>query len=253
MTDLCSVFRTSASYVRTWLTKQQAVKEESITDWLLYDVSENSSEVLYVAFTRHQEARTTGADWEWWILFSDGAVRLRVQAKRLFDGKDNYPELARTNKYGLQITKLLADSKTVNAFPLYAFYHVGPSGPACPAGTNSVEGVHLASAERVDQQFLQTRVNVSASDALALSTPISCLMCCPIAAPSARDLVRHLIAYHGRPDGTMSQSAGYHAQPPQFVKTLVEAKEGVPDWWEREFHRELEGINAVLIVDRRGG
>jgi hypothetical protein len=253
MPHLCDVFRQSATYVHTWLTEQPGVKEESITDWLLYDISKNAAEVTYVAFSRHEEARTTGADWEWWILFSDGAIRLRVQAKRLFDTKDNYPELARTNKYGLQITKLLADSSTVNAFPLYAFYHTGQSGSLCPQRPQAPEGVHLASAFRVDQSFLQTRKAVSSVDALQLASQVSCLVCCPIATSSASDFLQHLKRYHSLPDSASPQHMGFHAKIPHFVVSLVESRESVPEWWEREFSRDLEGVNAVLVVDRRGG
>lgn len=253
MPQLCDVFRQSATYVHTWLAQQPGVKEESITDWLLYDISKNATEVSYVAFTRHEEARTTGADWEWWILFSDGAIRLRVQAKRLFDTKDNYPELARTNMHGLQIAKLLDDSNSVNAFPLYAFYHTGQSGSPCPGRSQTPEGVHLASAFRVDQSLLQTRRHVSSGDALALASQISCLVCCPMSTGSATAFVQHLKRYHALPDSSAPQSIGFHAKVPQFVISLVESSDGVPDWWEGEFRRELEGVNAVLVVDRRSG
>jgi hypothetical protein len=253
MSHVCDAFRQSAAYVHTWLTQQPGVKEESITDWLLYAISRNVAKVSYVAFSRHEEARTTGADWEWWILFNDGAVRLRVQAKRLFDTKDNYPEIARTNRHGLQIAKLLADSRAVNAFPLYAFYHTGQSGSPCPQRHQAPEGVHLASAFRVDQGFLQSRKPVSPGDALKLASPISCLVCCPMATGSAFDLVQHLERYHALPESSSPQPMGFHAKVPQFVVSLVESREGVPAWWEREFSRDLEGVDAVLVVDRRGG
>lgn len=254
MSQLCDVFRQSAKYVHTWLEKQPSVKEKSITDWLLYDISKSAAEVSYVAFTRHEEARTTGADWEWWILFPDGAVRLRVQAKRLFDTKDNYPGLARTNKYGLQIAKLISDSVGVNAFPLYAFYHTGQSGLFCPARSPTPEGVHIASAFRVNQHFIQTRRHVSSSRALILANQISCLVCCPMFTGSATNFVQHLKRYHALPDGANLQSLGFHTKAPQFVMNMVESKDGVPDWWEeREFSRKLEGLNAILVVDRRGG
>ena len=75
--------RGSSLYVRKWLVRQPSVKEESITDWLLFDISENIKSVYYQAFTRHEEARKTGADWEWWFVFRDFAMKLRIQAKKL--------------------------------------------------------------------------------------------------------------------------------------------------------------------------
>jgi len=52
------------------MRKQPEVKEESLTDWLLFDVSQKISRITYKSFPRHEEARRTGADWEWWFLFS---------------------------------------------------------------------------------------------------------------------------------------------------------------------------------------
>ncbi len=39
-----------------WLKKQQYVKEESLTDWLLYQASLKSDKVFYKTFSRHEEA-----------------------------------------------------------------------------------------------------------------------------------------------------------------------------------------------------
>ncbi len=69
MDEICKQLHQSSGFVRKWIAKQPAVKEESLTDWLLFDVSTRLPNVLYHAFTRHEEARHTGADWEWWLLF----------------------------------------------------------------------------------------------------------------------------------------------------------------------------------------
>jgi len=51
-----------------WRREQPNVGEESLTDYLLWQVSRHLECVKYVKFTRHQEARFTGADWEWWFV-----------------------------------------------------------------------------------------------------------------------------------------------------------------------------------------
>jgi hypothetical protein len=79
----CQILKASSKYIRAWLAGQPNAKEESLTDWLLYDVSKSSANFLYRAFTRHEEARQTGADWEWWLLLPLHNLRLRIQAKKL--------------------------------------------------------------------------------------------------------------------------------------------------------------------------
>ncbi len=50
-----------------WMQKQPNVKEESLTDWMLYNVSEKCKYFYYKTFSKNEEAYN-GADWEWWVL-----------------------------------------------------------------------------------------------------------------------------------------------------------------------------------------
>jgi len=108
-----------------WLKKQPNVKEESLTDWILYTVSERSSQFYYKAFSRNEEAYN-GADWEWWILTGDysnyTAYRFLVQAKKLKKDQDNYPLISYSNRNGLQIDLLIDSAKCRNAMPIYIYY-----------------------------------------------------------------------------------------------------------------------------------
>lgn len=45
-----------------------------------------------------------------------------MQAKKLFNNKDNYPILSYGNKNGYQIDSLMDKAEIKNAFPLYMFY-----------------------------------------------------------------------------------------------------------------------------------
>ena len=111
----CKEFIDKSKYVYNWMKKQPSVGEESITDWLLFALSESLTSLKYKTFSRHKEARETGADWEWWFVDDKKALCSRIQAKKLFASKDNYNSLAYTNKYGLQIEKLIDNAKTKNA------------------------------------------------------------------------------------------------------------------------------------------
>lgn len=258
MRDPCNVIRKSSSYIRRWLTRQPGVKEESLTDWLLYNVSERLPFVQYVAFSHHQEARETGADWEWWILFHDHYFRLRVQAKKVSATNDNYPELARTNRHGLQIKKLLDDASTANAIPLYALYSAQTGHSMCEWRSRHRDGVFLAGASRLFTDFNLDgpRRRISSSDLLSRSNPFSCFACCPLIGWTGRTMYRffeHYYASEIRPEGEeRSLPRGVHTELPAYVSSLAQhAREGIPDWWETEFRSSLQDFNAILIYDRR--
>jgi len=258
MNNICEELKKSSSYVRRWLTNQPVVKEESLTDWLLYNVSKNVPSVLYHAFTRHQEARETGADWEWWILFKTHSIRLRVQAKKVSSSKDNYPDLARTNRYGLQIDMFLDGARKANAIVLYALYSAQDSRTMCGSHhTEYDDGVYLAGASRLNSDFISGgRKHVNADNLLSRSVPFSCFACCPL--------------LHGR-DGSMTEffknyfeseletdkernveHRGIHSELPRYISSLLEHRgESVPDWWENEFKYLLQDFNAVLVYDFR--
>jgi len=119
----CVIAREVSAKLAAWQRQQHAVGEESLTDWLLFELSNRFPWVRYMKFTRHREARETGADWEWWLAFSDGAMGLRVQAKRLSAADDNYSGIAYTNQYGLQIEKLRLDARANGLLAFYALYH----------------------------------------------------------------------------------------------------------------------------------
>lgn len=125
------MFHNCSAYIKDWLLQQPHVKEESLTDWLLFEISQNPA-IYYKAFSRHEESRN-GADWEWWILTPDrmsttysnsySAYRFFVQAKKLLsDGRDNYPNLHYGNRNGLQIDLLTENAKLHHAFPMYMYY-----------------------------------------------------------------------------------------------------------------------------------
>jgi hypothetical protein len=68
--------------------------EESLTDYLLLDLKLRHPDRIHVRkFTKWQEGRTTGADWEWWFGDRRGWFGMRVQAKKLNSGRRLYSGL----------------------------------------------------------------------------------------------------------------------------------------------------------------
>ncbi|MBD2505311.1 DUF6615 family protein [Anabaena azotica] len=249
----------SAGYIRFWLTKQPGVKEESITDWLLFDVSNELSNILYHAFTRHQEGRETGADWEWWFLFSQDYIRLRVQAKKVSSTEDNYPEIARTNRHGLQIEKLLKASEQANAVPLYALYSSVSGDVRCKKQQIvQNDGVFIAGAQQIYDSFIRgSRQKVTSADLLKLSSPFSCFACCPLVTTDGDGLLHRYLEYYFRPE-VMPVSLdsknfrGLHRELPDYLSSFLEnARFGELESWENNFESELQDFNALLVYDFR--
>ena len=254
--DLCTELSTLSKEINTWLSAQPAVKEESLTDWLLYELSKRSSQVYYKAFTRHEEAKYTGADWDWLFVFNDGSIRIRIQAKKLFENKDNQPELLRSNQYGRQIDKLISSSKKKKILPMYAFFSANNSPTACKNKLTKSDGTFLCGADSVLNNLTTPKRTITPSDALTLSYPLPCITCCSLIAKSdsAKDLIQQIHQYFPSPEsisGDQDDLMGYSQVTPQFALNILDNNGVFPEWWEEEYKREFEEVNAVVIVDKR--
>lgn len=273
----CKSINKSSRYIRTWLQKQPEVKEESLTDWLLYDISQNVPRIKYKSFSRHIEARQTGADWEWWILFSKFCFKMRVQAKKIDVSGDNYPAIAYTNRFGLQIEKLLKDAKQTGSIPLYALYSPVQAPVKC-IRHRAQEGVFVAGGTEIYNAIINTpRAFVSCSDLLARSNALSCFFCCPLlrnagngSAPSpdtAGDgFLAFLNEYYSEEFAkkpteqsvpaeehvSKDKFPGVYGKPPSYIESFVGNGQGdTPEWWEKEFKHNIEDLNALMVYDMR--
>jgi hypothetical protein len=47
MNPLCKIFESSSGYIRDWLQEQPELKEESMTDWFLYNLSKWTPTMRY--------------------------------------------------------------------------------------------------------------------------------------------------------------------------------------------------------------
>ncbi len=249
--------------VRRWIEKQPTVKEKSITDWLLYTISEKIPRVTCKSFTRTDEARTTGADWEWWLVYPPYSFKMPVQGKKKFPKKDNYSGIAHTNQYGLQIDKLLTDAMQKNYAPFYAFYTAETDKVLCSNNVND-EGVYIAGGTNVYNTFITSgKRQVHTSDILAMSIALSCLFGCPVMIDHGDEgPIAFFHRYYAdeirrNPNVSVDQPfseeniLGFHSKIPNYIATLLERKQNVPDWWESEFSYDLQGTNAIFVYDGR--
>lgn len=264
MSDCIEVKKIS-EYIREWISKQPAVKEESLTDFLLFQLSEKVPRIRYKAFSRQVEAKTTGADWEWWFVLSNNcAYKLRIQAKKGFP--DNYPHIAHSNRYGMQIEKLLEDAINTNSIPFYAFYTNEVGKVMCPRGINN-EGVYMAGANKVYISFIQgARQKISTQSILSISNPLSCFFCCPLVEEADFRFSDFIEKYYNEENRESIQQAlnieyekfenklstlGLHKSIPNYVSALMRQNNNIDSWYEDEFRNTIKDIDAIVVYDLR--
>ncbi len=255
----CQIFSDASTYLANWQAKQPSVKEESLTDWLLFEISSKTPRVRYASFSRHDEARKTGADWEWWFLYPHGSYRYRIQAKKASPNGDNYASIAYTNRYGLQIDKLISDSKSANAIPAYVFYTASPfpQNSKC-AGGFSARGAFSVGAQSVYSHFIaRGKAAVSEADILKISIPLQCFTCCRLGSSLREPMDTFIEHYFSEERAILSGEniregrSGFHSQLPSYVSELLDSTEEIPAWWHREYQSQLAEFNAVVIYDHR--
>lgn len=273
-------FHECSEYIYTWLTKQEHVKEESITDWLLYEISQRCDFIHYQAFSRHEEAQN-GSDWEWWILTKDKskrhnfyAYRFLVQAKKLLPNeRDNYSLINYGNKYGTQVDLLLDFANVKNALPLYMFYSAGeldvleqiknvqyiPS-IAFKRCKNCINGCYISLANAVyDILYNKPRVKVLDSDLLNISFKMSILDLIFKKSYKEIDYIMNLFnsrllidnIISGRKYNNLDVHGIQHNENsiPQYLKVFIQNKDKNLNWFQNEMR--IEDISGLGVIDLR--
>lgn len=270
-----------------WMRQQTRVKEETLTDWLLYYVSQRTSRVVYKMFTRQEESKN-GADWEWWLITNDyrkntssiNAYRFRVQAKKLHDHRDNYSGIAYSNSVGLQIELLMDSAEKQNAYPLYMFYSTSepivseqellnpwlhPSWIRKCA--NCVNGGFLADAKSIyhllfdkgrrvitDVEVLNHSLKLSLLDSLLELKNNRCER-------FLTDL-NHRIMRCSEKKGDITddkidgreETRGIkysEHEIPTYLEYLLKYGRNVPSWFEKEFAQSLPDVDGIAFIDVR--
>jgi hypothetical protein len=267
--------------------------EETITETLLLDLRVALGCYLEIEpFTKYQESRRTGADWEWW--FCDGLGQrmygMRVQAKKLkYKAGVPYYDLGYKPRLSTkrQVDRLISAADRDGIPALYALYNGPELDLSCFAWTCCTEpkgahvfGVSLLSGEAALR--LADSGDTSLAQAGSFSRPWSCAALCPQplrldeASPFwpdgpgslslyAADLVTDLIAQEAelRQVSTRQQALraarGYRTwnESPSYVRELVLRAETPTDaGFERPgavpIPRTLGGV-AVFVASPEPG
>lgn len=274
------MFHECSRYVYDWISRQNHVKEESLTDWLLYTISGLCDFIYYQAFSKHEEAQN-GSDWEWWILTKDEsrrnkfyAYRFLVQAKKLFpNGRDNYSLINYGNKYGTQIDLLLDYANVKNALPLYMFYSAGESDVTeqiknvqyIPSRTfawceDCINGCYISLANVVyDILYNKPRMKVLDSDLLNNSFKMSILDLVFEKSHKEIDNIMNLFnsrllidnVVSGRKYSDLDVNGIQHNEKsiPQYLKVFIQNKGESLNWFEDEMR--IEDISGLGVIDLR--
>jgi hypothetical protein len=186
---ICESNRLVASEVAAFLRNVSDVKEESITDYLIWKWREIDNRFKYLnvtAFTRHEEHATTGADFELelWLVGARNHIPMIVQAKKLWKPFDSY--LTRLN-YPLgtqgQLTKLLAYGRSSGRLPFYFLYALPDTDTKAMCRRNDISdcGVFVTDALTIKDIADGNRGRrISKSALLEVSNPFHCMFCCPL-------------------------------------------------------------------------
>ena len=267
-----------------WLSKQPNVKEESLTDWLLFELSEKCERIKYFAFTRNEES-VIGADWDWWILTDTNAFRFRVQAKKLRPNVDNWALISYSNKHGSQIDLLLESAKRDSAYPLYMFYSTSLPNIKEQLGVyrndifreminwceNCNCGGYLSPAEKIfDVVFGQQKKTITDKFVLNNSLKFSALDFF-FTPNSENDINGHLELLNSKYVISKACNRDYgfryeYKKPwdnmrsdktvPHWLDSIIRdendfGESQIPQWFEGEFRQQLPDVSGFAILDLR--
>ncbi|MXS83743.1 DUF6615 family protein [Nitrosomonas oligotropha] len=189
--NFCSATKAISLDVKNFMENVPDVKEESITDYLVWRWRELDKRFKYInisLFTRQQEA-TTGADFELelWLIEENFHLPLIFQAKKFIKQHDSYfAKLNYPDKTQRQLEKLLSHAQTNRKVPFYVFYSIPDTETrriSCRSticcGNLSNTAVFIANANKV-KEFADGKYGkqVSKNKLLEISKPFHCMFCC---------------------------------------------------------------------------
>jgi hypothetical protein len=264
----CTVFQLLAR--RTWGDLEDgfhsglSISEESITDFLLLDLKKALPNNIFVRkFSKLQEGKSTGADWEWWFVGGGRGFGMRVQAKRLSTATQKYEDLGRlAGKSGkLQVDLLIKDAQKANLYPAYCFYNFWDSAKPLPAWNcrSFVANWRMFGCALADAGAIKLLISKGLNDLQSVAEhclPWSCLVCCQGFAPKPQatlaDRIRILISEFlgateqlgGRNENLLPEVIEAERWP-SYVRAILEAP--VTEIIERPEGRNIDGVLVLRI------
>ncbi|MFO1493171.1 MAG: DUF6615 family protein [Lysobacterales bacterium] len=254
--DICESHKALASEVRNFILNVGDIKEESITDFLVWKWRELDKRFNYLSvrtFNHDEESARTGADFDFdlelWLVGRRTHVALAVQAKKFVRQHDSYVRKLRyPNGTKQQMDTLIRYAASNNRLPYYFFYAL--SGPAMTSrcAASSLDGAVFVAEAGVMEEFADGKRGgrVSRDALLAECSPFHCLFCCPFGATKS-----NLRIYY--PLGGDSATGLPNSDLPAYVKALLRDSRGNVDEQgaQRDSNEGWSRFRAVGVYDLR--
>jgi hypothetical protein len=229
--------------VRGFMENVSDIKEESITDFLVWKWRELDKRFNYIRvhpFNHEEESSKTGADFdiELWLVGRTHHVALAVQAKKFLKRYDSYlNKLRYPNGTKSQLNMLLSYASSNNRRPFYFIYSLPDSAShnMCLGGSESLGAVFTADARRV-KKYVDGKKHgerVTREQLLGITNPFYCMFCCPLTQTS-----EYFDNYFRYPQESNNESL------PNYVRQLLQRSDVPTNIEESEAPRQFRLIGV---------
>ncbi len=187
--NICDTNKILSLDIKNFILNVPDVKEESITDYLVWKWRELDARFKYISistFTRQEENTITGADFEieLWLVGRKFHFPLVFQAKKFIKPYDSYvTKLNYPAKTQGQLTTLLSYAKARKKLPFYIIYSIpDPNTQTMCFNKNfSDTAIFMTDAYTV-KKFADGKhgKRISKNQILKETNPFHCIFCCPL-------------------------------------------------------------------------
>ncbi|HDR9799311.1 TPA: hypothetical protein QDC59_002903 [Burkholderia cenocepacia] len=187
---ICDASRALDKEVRLFMENVGDVKEESITDFLVWKWRELDKRFNFIRvhpFNHEEESSRTGADFdiELWLVSRRHHVALAVQAKKFVKRTDSYvAKLRYPRRTKGQLDTLLSYAASNSRRPFYFIYSLPDAAlhTMCERGSSELGAVFTVDARRVEEYADGKHGNrLTRDQLLRAANPFHCMFCCPLA------------------------------------------------------------------------
>ena len=258
--NICDATKSLSLEVKKFLENVKDVKEESITDYLVWKWKELDKRFNYIStrtFNHDEESSISGADFdlELWLVGRTHHVSLAVQAKKFIKPHDSYiRKLNYPDGTKQQMITLLAYAAANKKLPVYFIYSVPAAQTTTMCGrVNTIDGGVFMADAKVMEEFADAKRGKRASrdSILDASIPFHCMFCCPLS-QNGRDPTSYFISYFSQ--GTVANAETSNDGLPGYVKDLLRGPDDVPvlDMERGKLLRDgWAAFNTVAVYDLR--
>lgn len=251
--NICDANQALELEVRRFIENVGNVKEESITDFLVWKWRELDNRFNYVRvhpFNHEEESSRTGADFdiELWLVGPRHHVALAVQAKKFLKRTDSYvTRLRYPGGTKSQMNTLLSYAASTNRLPFYFIYSVPPptSRTTCPRNAGGLGAVFMGHARRFEEYADGKHgKRITRDQLLGLTNPFHCIFCCPLSQNG--NYFDHFDHYFGVPGEERQQHN--NESLPSYVRQLLQQGDEPIDIQQGEAPRQFR---HVAVYDMR--